>query len=45
MDEIGENARELIGVGTVRLGPEILFVLEVKGRVLHRTTAHLNAPG
>ena len=30
---------------TVRLGPEILFALEMKGQVLHRTRAHLNGPG
>ena len=30
---------------TVRLGPEILFAMKKKGQVLHRTHAHLNAPG
>ena len=32
-------------MATVRLGPEILFALEMKGQVLHRTRAHLNVPG
>ena len=30
---------------TVRLGPEILFVLEMKGQILRRMCAHLNMPG
>ena len=32
---------------TVRLGPEIVFALGMKGQVLHRirTRAHLNVPG
>ena len=32
-------------MATVRLGPEILFALEMKGQVLHRTRAQLNVPG
>ena len=29
-------------MATVRLGPEIVFALEMKGQVLHRTRAHFN---
>ena len=32
-------------MATVRLGPEILFALEMKGQVPHRARAHLNVPG
>ena len=32
-------------MATVRLGPEILFALEIKGQVLQLTRAHLNVPG
>ena len=28
-----------------RLGPEILTVLEVKGKVLHRVRLHVKVPG
>ena len=28
-----------------RLGPEVLTMLEIKGRVLHRVRLHLKVPG
>ena len=30
---------------TDRFGPEILIVLEIKGKVLHRVRVHLKVPG
>ena len=32
-------------MAAVRLGPQILFALEMKGQVLHRTPVHLNVAG
>ena len=31
-------------MATIRLGPEILLELEMKGQVPHRMRAHLNVP-
>ena len=42
VDTIDGYAREMIGDGNSLLKSGILFPLEIKGRVLHRTRAHLS---